>query len=297
MTEQKQRIPWNKGLTKETDNRVKQYATKNIDSHKGQISKKRIYSRNPDDWKIKCEGCDNFLIYTSIDSFKQANFKNKNRTESLKCPDCRFTYEEKNRRIRLKNTYGNKTPEEKRQLLSDIHKNRWAAYSDDKRNAIISLMKDNINKRSPREKHEQYRKVSESNKKRMAELGYEYKFKPGYNKESIVFIDTKLCEKFNTTFVHAESEFGEFKIHDVENRCFYYADGYCKRLNLWIEIDEHQKFKNGKLKNEHIVKHHRIKELLNCDIIRYRCRKNYKKHELIQMEEYYNDIENIFFQN
>lgn len=49
--------------------------------------------------------------------------------------------------------------------------------------------------------------------------------------------------------------------------CGYFVDGYCKELNLFIEVDEkHHKYK--KQKNKDIIKENNINNKLNCSIIR-----------------------------
>lgn len=285
----KGQIPWNKGLTKETDQRVKQYSETNKKIINRKPSKPRKYSKDPNDWKIKCGKCGYDMVYTHQGSYINALRKNeKNPNELIKCQTCHNYH----KNTYNKNKYKNITLTEKKLIISQNAKKRWANYSAEERDAIFRKMLNNIMNRDPALREIQYKKVSEANKKRMLELKYENQFKPGYNKESINFIITVLNKRFNTEFRHAESTKGEFKVYDSINKCFYFADAYCEKLNIWIEIDEHPKFKNNKLRIHHIPKHYRIKELVKCNIIRFKMTKNYKTKQVLSIKEYYNDIIN-----
>jgi len=50
----------------------------------------------------------------------------------------------------------------------------------------------------------------------------------------------------------------------------YFLDGYCKELNLAIEIDEEYHYKKEKQKQKDIEKQNNITQALNCDFLRIR---------------------------
>jgi len=60
----------------------------------------------------------------------------------------------------------------------------------------------------------------------------------------------------------------ETKIYRQYRVCGYYLDGYCKKLNLVIEVDEEQHFVKGRYKKKDIIRENIIINKLRCDFIR-----------------------------
>lgn len=114
--------------------------------------------------------------------------------------------------------------------------------------------------------------------------------KPNYNKRTIDYITSTLNKEFNTEFWHGESERGEYFLYDSEVKTYYFADAYCPKLNLWIEIDEKYHFVKGSLREDCQKRHQRIKQLIECDIIRL---KFIQKNGNIEFIEYHNDLKQI----
>jgi hypothetical protein len=86
-----------------------------------------IYSRNPDDWQIKCanESCDVIFKYKNVKTWVAAQ-KKINKGKELKCNSCRqigrkLTDEQKQiRNIKFQETWSNKTDEEKLQYKKKV---------------------------------------------------------------------------------------------------------------------------------------------------------------------------------
>lgn len=84
---------------------------------------------------------------------------------------------------------------------------------------------------------------------------------PNYNKNSISIIE-QYGKENGYNFQHAENG-GEFQYIG------YFADGYDKEKNVWLEIDEPHHFnKNGAYKERDIKRQKEIQEALNCKFIR-----------------------------
>jgi hypothetical protein len=277
-------IPWNKGLSKETDVRVKNYSETKSKNQTGQPSKKRKYSFDPADWVNTCVKCGKVQIYKSRESYKNSLGRIAKNGE-YKCCVCSADYQcsEKTQKKKDRLNFLNSlTPEERKQEISNaikiILKKRYETVSDEWRQERNEKIRRARLDMDPARKQEIYKIVSEKNRENMLDDSGNFIFRPGYNRDTIVYIETVLNEKYNTKFVHAETEKGEFKIYDKEMQRFYYADAYCPKLNLWIEFDEPQKFKNGKLPEEHYIRESRIKSLIeNVTIERiYFDRKQFK---------------------
>lgn len=266
-------IPWNKGLTKETDNRVDKYSKTKSEKQTGKQGKNRKYSFNPDDWFNVCVKCEKRQNYKSRDSFVNAARKAAKEGE-YKCCVCSADYQcsaetqaKKDRTAYLNSL----TPEQKKvelsNMFSEIMKTRYANVSDEwreERNGKISKTKLEMDEDR---KRDIYEKIGNKLRESKIDGAGNFIFRPGYNKDTIPYIENVLNEKYNTKFIHAETERGEFKIYDKDEKRFYYADAYCPNLNLWIEFDEPQKFKNGKLPDEHYIREHRIKCLIDNVIV------------------------------
>lgn len=285
-------MSWNKGLTKETDQRVLKSSInkkgKGGDKSKIRHLKNRIerlgeyYNiiNTPEAWKITCTNCEiNEIKYIRFDTYYRRKMK-KLAGEDIKCGSCRqigkvfsdelkqkLSISAKNRKIDpenemrrrqgtsagLKKYHANMTPEEKIEYGKKIVHGQW----NKPQHEIDAWIK----------------KRSDKRKEEMLRLGTNDTFTPSYNKQTIDYIDTTLNIKFNIEFKHAENG-GEFKVYDKTQQRFYYADAYSPELNLWVEFDEENKFSKDNLKPEHLKRHQLIKELVGCDIIRYKVVKN-----------------------
>lgn len=279
-------VPWNKGLTKETDIRV----LKNTNSKKGKggESTKLRHERNrkeklgddywlldhPEQWKINCSRCKNKHIiyirfasfYRSLNKIRQGLIVNCNSCQNI---GIQFSEETKrNQSIAAKNRKINPINDSiRKQKIQEFQRNRYQNFTEDQRQDLYNKQQLGYINMDPNKKKDQYNKISKKRKEEMLRLGTSDIFKPSYNVSTIEYIETKLNSEYNTKFMHAENG-GEFKIYDKVNQKFYYADAYSKELNLWIEFDEVGKFKNNKLKDEHIIREDSIRKLLNCNIIR-----------------------------
>lgn len=260
--------PWNKGLSKKTDVRVKNYSETKSKNQTGQPSKRRKYSFDPEDWFNVCIKCEKKQVYSNRGSYVNAMRMIEKKGE-YKCCICSADYQcsektqQKKDRIKFLNSL---TPEQRKEILSqeasERLKKRYENVTDEwrrKRNEKISKTKLEMD---PVRKQEIYKIISEKNRENMLDDSGNFVFRPGYNKDTIPYIENVLNKQYNTEFIHAETEKGEFKIYDKEMQRFYYADAYCPKLNLWIEFDEPQKFKNGKLPDDHYVREDRIKTLI-----------------------------------
>lgn len=183
-------------------------------------------------------------------------------------------------------TIQSRTEEEQLNINKNISNGRkryWSKLSDEELK-MIGIKRSELLLNLPDERKKEISlKMSQRRKTEMELLGIEDKFKPSYNISTIPIIENILNLKYNTIFTHAESENGEFKIHDKELKKTYYADAYSEELNIWIEFDEPDKFKNGILKEEHLSREERIKKIRpDIEIIRiYFDKHNFNPNTLI----------------
>jgi len=272
-------IPWNKGLTKETSESLRIAGEKNRVHLTGRISPKRKYSMNPDDWILICENCGCDIIYKSRDTFKQVCL-DKKKGRIVKCRGCcqigtiRSEETRKKQSESAKNrTINDENEKIRRNKIKKAQKNRYANMSSEDREELNIKINGGRDKKSDEEKKLWSQRTSNAMKKRMLDLDYDGTFKPGYNKNTIEYIDTILSEQYGCEFIHAESEKGEFKIYDKKCKKFYFADAYSPELNLWIEIDEKYHYRNGELSQFDVDRENRIKEIQKCNLIRIKYNK------------------------
>lgn len=279
---------WNKGLDKETDSRV----AKAAENRKGKGSvrlkelwadrKKEKYAEyfdlidKPETWKILCEDCgEKFRIYERFISFWHAIRKQASGERNICCQSCinmgRIYSEEQ--KLRMSESAKNRkidpeTDRIKRENQSIRMREYHSNMSEETRIELTGkILEGQWNK--PREQIEAWlKKRSDKRKEEMKRLGQSDKFAPSYNPDTIPYIVDILNVRYDTEFMHAESEFGEFKIYDTQAQRFYYADAYCPNLNIWVEFDESRKFRKGKLPSKHLVREDRIREILNCTLLR-----------------------------
>lgn len=168
-------------------------------------------------------------------------------------------------------TRQSKTPEEKMELsliYSERSRSAWAVLSEDERKIWCQNIKIGINNMSEETKQNKWTNHSKRMKESMCRVNGTRSLRPLYNKDTIPYIVDVLNVRYETEFIHGQSEHGEFRIVDSELDRIYFADAYCPRLNLWVEFDEPNKFTGGQLKLEHLQREDRIRAVLNCEIIR-----------------------------
>lgn len=285
-------IPWNKGLTKETNRLVE----KNASNRKGKGGEKtklrhdenrkknlgelyHIYNK-PEEWKIVCTKCNSKEInYLTFGIFRR-RYNDKINGKPVLCRSCSCRGRIVSDEIKLilseaaRHRRTDPINEAKRRRGTSNGLKKWYAnMSTEERNELHKKQRDSINNMSYEKKKEWYRKVSEKRKEEMSILGMSDSFNPSYNPHTIPYIEDILNVTFDTKFTHAEND-GEFRIYDPIAKKSYYADAYSEELNLWIEFDELGKFESGKLKSEHIDREIRIKEILKCRMIRIKFDKN-----------------------
>lgn len=263
-----------------------------------------MYSRNKEDWKLPCGNpeCDRIKVYTSLKGYMGAAklFKEGKGMLCFSCVAKRKIdvqqYPAKCEQLRLKremkadagNQYDSFTNDELMVLRRDKNitmKIQWVDISIEERSLIIDWLNENTDRLI--EKYKQETKIIRRNSmaKRLVKVGGTANFKPVVNEDSIPFIDNELSNIFSTKFVHGHSDDGEYRIYDPIVKTCYFADAYSAELNLWIEIDEKDKFYCNSLKDKHIFRHQRIKSILNCNIVRFK----HIKHQN-SFIEYYNDL-------
>lgn len=289
----------------------------NKELYKTRIRKDAIYSRNPDDWELPCsnDGCRRMIVYTTLKGYQRSAklFNEGNGPHCYSCVSKRFDHSDPSYRSKfigrklpelviekMRFTKANRSVEEKeltRSKQSSSAKRRWENMSDEQRQKAISYLSSFITDMQPEEYERWRRHLSDLAKARAKLIGNRLGFQPGYNFDTIPYIDDVLQFTYNTKFVHAENSDTEFKIFDDYTKSYYYADAYSPELNLWIEFDEKYKFTHGRLIDIHIRRHHRIKKILNCDIVRIKVHKNYRTPKCVKFDEYYNDLTGVDYYN
>ena len=232
----KKHIPWNKGLTKETDERVKK-ASKNL---------KRLYKEK----KVNC-------------GFKKGNIpcnkgKNKNNYEPMKKASNILKKQYKNGRINWQKKLGNNHPKviaykkkvSKRAI--EIHTGRECSEKTRKRISISNTGRKNSKPFSDETKR----------KMRVSAINYIKKnckgFKPRIGKNEKRILD-ELEQELNYKIIR------QYYIKNIG----YFVDGYISELNLVIEIYEnHHYMINNRLKKKELKREKEIKGKLNCKFMR-----------------------------
>lgn len=253
----------------------------------------RKASLNPEDWHIPCSTCNEPIKYDNLASFRTVYggyLKGHNR----ECEQC-VTTTRKN--IVRKDRQYSRDPKDWVVDCGNSECNRKITYNNLKSyQGSMKRRKDGnpplcfscVSKKCDRTTEEWKDKMGEVRERLWADVNHIYKFSPSHNKHTIPYIVSVLNIRFDTNFRHAESEKGEYRVYDKELKCYYFADAYCPKLNLWIEFDEQYKFNDGILKNEHIIRQNRIYHLLGCQIIRIKYHKTTKKETF---QWYYDDTQ------
>lgn len=242
-------------------------------------------SKNPEDWEIPCSTCNNPIRYDNLASFRvvYGGYLKGNKRECESCSSLTRKNVVRKDRIYSRDPKdwvvdcGN--PNCTRQITYTSLKSYQGSMSRRKKGdppLCFSCVSNKLDKTTK----EWGDKTRASMATRFLNTNKIDGFRPFYNKNTIAYIESVLNDRFNTTFIHAESNNGEYRIYDRELKSFYFADAYCPKLNIWIEFDERYKFDGGILKRPHISRHERIQILLKCHIIRIKFTKtnNSKKY-------------------
>lgn len=289
-------VPWNRGLTKQTSDAVEKNAaakrgrsnekTKNRHEESRKVRCGEYYNLidTPEAWKIQCDCCDTGEInYIRFDTYFRAVQAHLSGKRVIKCNSCRIKGRVVSAETIRKQVESRKNripdPEAARiysEKCSIRMKARHANMSDEDRKILGQKIKHGQWNKPQEEIDSWLKKRSDKRKLEMERLGQLDKFVPSYNVATIPFIEDVLNAKYNTTFIHAKSNSGEYRIYDSECKRSYYADAYSPELNLWVEFDEHNKFDRDVLEEHHLVRENRIKELLGCEIVRIRIAKDNK---------------------
>jgi len=220
--------PWNKNLTKETDERIKNYGIKGSKNRKNKCMgdenpAKRIEVRKKISDKLKNRILTNEWkekIRNTLKGRKQTEETKIKRRETMNRPEIK----ERLRKAKKGNTY------RKGKKVKDTSKMREAAKN-----------------RPP---------VTEKTKRKMREAAIKYAEKtvgiicPRIGKNEKRILD-KLEQKLN------------YKIDRMFTIEGYFPDGYIHELNLIIEVDERPKIREKDIEREKI-----IKKALNCKFLR-----------------------------
>ena len=244
------RVAWNKGLTKETDSRVKKYGESGSVSRRGKPSPRRIYSFNPDDWRLECDDCGGEIVYSDRPTYVNA-CRRKNKS-GIKCRSCGQTgkvFSKETRKKMSKAKMGNKNPNKLLENRVKISK----TLTGHKR------YKENPGPNLGRKFSIEWRKnISDTLKKRNIYPPYS----PNYNPKSIPIIE-ELGKKLGCNFQHAENG-GEIRIERFS------VDGCDVDKKIIVEIDEKHHFNSDGTYKERDIKRQKYLENLGYKVIRIR---------------------------
>lgn len=272
-------------------------------TRKNVVRKDRIYSRDPKDWVVDCK-CGSKIQYGSLKSY-QSIMSKINKGETPVCSTCyRKTKNWKcdqpklpKRTVRIsvekeiiRTQYRKFDNSQRRVLRREFNIDNlscWYNLSNVERDECVKYLAINLDTLIQKYTDE----ISQVRKSRLQERlknsNSTFPVKPFVNLNSIPYINDVLNTEYDTKFIHGVDDSGEYRIYDHLEKRLIFADAYCPKLNIWVEIDEKNKFLSGILKKEHINRHHRIKDILKCQIIRIRYSIQANK---TVFEEYYNDV-------
>lgn len=265
----------------------------NMQTRKTIIRKDRIYSRNPEDWVVKCknETCDKKIVYTTLGSYQSAMKRIKDGNPPM-CYSC-ASKQKKNTEIwEIERKRKEHIKEEKRTTILQYKQfktsdrrilrrefnirtmEQWKLLTAERRNELILFVSNNHDILIERYDLEIINARKERAAKRILNSNNRSPVKPFVNVNVIEFIENILNKQYNTIFIHGGSDTGEYRIYDYENKRLYFADAYCPVLNLWIEFDEKSHFKDNKLKEKCQIRQAEIERILKCNIIRFKILKD-----------------------
>lgn len=257
-------------------------------SKKGGPIKK--FTETDSDWIIQCDGkndcvivCKNYRHYRDLNKKKENNKKvlcrsccqvGKIITDEFrnKCKGKHISDETRHKlSLANKRRYANQTLEDKlriKEIQSNANLKAWKNATPEQRANRLKNRNIAISNLPPEKIKAKKEKISAKLLQRRLANGVSG-FYPAFNIQTIPYIEDILNVTFNTKFIHAKTEAGEFHIYDKEFKKFYYADAYSKELNLWIEFDEkHHYDSNKELKQECQLRESRIRSILKCRFIR-----------------------------
>lgn len=223
------------------------------------------------DWKINCQ-CGNVIPYNSRNSYKNA-IRNGTSCKECRRQKCIGRIFSDADRLKMSKSaksriISNEVEVVRRKKLSDAQLNRYKNMSTEERQKLSRQISDGWKNISNDQLIQIGLKHREYNLNRIYNSNSSNIFKPAYNKMTIEYIVDVLNIRYETQFQHAESNGGEFKIYDAENKCFYFADAYCINKNIWVEFDEPSKFVFGELKDKCKYREEQIIKLLNPIFLR-----------------------------
>ena len=128
--------------------------------------------------------------------------------------------------------------------------NKYCRHCPDYKRTMLGKLK------SPEERQNLRLKAIKRIEKRSGQI------MPNYNPNSIAIIE-QFGKDNGYNFMHAENG-GEFRLKDLG----YWADAYDPVNNIWLEIDEHNHFRNGKLLEKDILRQREIENHLKCKFYR-----------------------------
>lgn len=234
---------------------------------------KRVYSLDPKDWKIDCTECGEEKVYTHREGYKNA-MRALKKKGYIKCSKCRNLGGKRTEEVKLKMSIAAKERDrtceswlERNKKISLGHLKRYEVMTEEEREELNNKIRAGQESKSWEEIYEWRSKMSKARKAEMVRNGVSDIFKPSYNKDTISIIENELSREYDTAFIHAESEDGEFRLYDREEKRFYYADAYSKEKNIWIEFDEKHHL-SQKWKDRDKFRQKRVVELLDCQFIR-----------------------------
>lgn len=217
--------------------------------------------------KRNCPDCSKELKYTTYSGYKIANEK-----KSL-CRSCNRKGEKnpfygKNHSYATKKEIGEKVSLlQKGNLLSDKHKLNISKslkgrnFSDETKQ---KMSKAKINRKGIPHSVETKRKIRLSRIKQIErDIFNGNQVIPSYNLDACKLID-EYGKSNGFNFIHAMNG-GEHHIKDLG----FFVDGYDKKKNVVIEVDEKRHFDiNGNLKEKDVIRQKQIQSYLKCGFIR-----------------------------
>ena len=257
--------PWNKGLSKETDIRVK------ASSMKCSQTKKRMYKKGI--LKPWCKGLT-----------KETNESLKIASEKISRIRLKLFKEKK-----IKNGFKGKSHSEKTKRLRSRQEKAYAKKNGGRTKGLKWTKTQKLNlskvKKTLHKNHPEIIRKTECTKKKLFAMG---KIKPpmlgkkhsAESRKKMRLSVIKRVEILTGLFIRPGIGIQETHILDtleIEYGCEilrqypvagYFFDGYIPDLNLAIEVDEPHHFNSGKLKDIDIRRQKEIENELNCEFVR-----------------------------
>ena len=283
----KKQVPWNKGLTKETDERVKKQSEARIgvlfsEERKQNLrGRKFIYNEKLDDeLRIKKEEIEKYLEMGY--KLGRRPFSDEAIQNISKGHEGIIFSEEQIQNMRKATAgenngmYGKHHSEEAMQKNREAQmgntnvKNTRYIYNEEldkekrvkEENLTYWKNKGYVERRRPRSE-EAKKNIRLAHIKRIENsIKNNGQISPWYNSSACKYFDL-LMEQTKTYIQHAENG-GEYRIKELG----YWVDGYDKKNNIVYEYDEEHHYENGILRKRDVQRQKEITEHLNCKFIR-----------------------------